>query len=277
MVVKRGRKPSGKIHQEHKVILASIPLDLKDINEILGVKEVGHAKITNKIQLSVDNEDMSDELVKKDKEITKLKSELNELKSKYMKIKHLEDVVSDDGAFTKNQIILKNVVGKSETNQLCYWCCHPFHNVPISLPEYYDTKKEQFRSFGCFCSFNCAHAFNINMDDHKVWERHSLLLKYKNMVFNGDPSSSTITPAPSRHILKVFGGNKTIEQFRKANVAIPKKYIVNIPPTIPFFTVIEEIPKYYSKFQETQKPHRYSIARKKPLPQQSALINSLFS
>ena len=54
-----------------------------------------------------------------------------------------------------------------KTDICCWWCCHKC-DVPLSLPEklYDDT----FHVFGCFCSFNCAAAYNVNLNDYKIWE-----------------------------------------------------------------------------------------------------------
>jgi len=43
---------------------------------------------------------------------------------------------------------------------------------------------------------------------------------------------NTIRPAPSRYLLKMFGGNLTIDEFREAHLKSDKTYILNIPPMI---------------------------------------------
>ena len=44
--------------------------------------------------------------------------------------------------------------------------------------------------------------------------------------------NKNIRPAPSRYILKMFGGNLSIEEFREAHLNNDKTYILNIPPMI---------------------------------------------
>ena len=41
-----------------------------------------------------------------------------------------------------------------------------------------------------------------------------------------------IRPAPSKYLLKMFGGNLTIEEFREAHINSDKTYVLNIPPMI---------------------------------------------
>jgi len=55
-----------------------------------------------------------------------------------------------------------------------------------------------------------------------------------------------IVSAPPKKILKVFGGSKSIEDFRSTRISVPKRYINLLPPSIPFFGVIEEIPVYFA-------------------------------
>ena len=50
------------------------------------------------------------------------------------------------------------------TNIHCWWCCHKFDNPPCQLPEKYYEKK--YHVFGCFCSYNCALSYNLDLDDY---------------------------------------------------------------------------------------------------------------
>ena len=38
--------------------------------------------------------------------------------------------------------------------------------------------------FGCFCSYNCAAAYNLNMNDYNIWNRYSLLKKMYEPFFD---------------------------------------------------------------------------------------------
>lgn len=206
-------------------------------------------------QLPFQDTDMELEhaLDKTTKELSSLKQQYRELEEKFDRFKYLETVVSDNGVIDKEYHITDDVVvdktgkWKKQTDVWCDWCCHPFNTVPVGLPESYCLKAKKFQVRDCFCSFNCAHAYNISLDDHKVWERYALLTRLKNVVFAGtEIENKRIVSAPPKKILNVFGGDKTIEEFRNTRISVPKSYLTRLPPSIPRFTIIEEIPVYYN-------------------------------
>ena len=93
-------------------------------------------------------------------------------------------------------------------SSLCWWCCHTFLNVPIPCVSNYDYKRKRYHLNGVFCSWECASAFTR--------------IKFKSLIdlyrlkkeWTGDASILDI--APSRYILKAFGGYMSIEDFRKS-------------------------------------------------------------
>jgi hypothetical protein len=172
--------------------------------------------------ISFDDSDMELEnaLDKATKELTSLKQQYKDLEGKFDRFKYLETVVSDNGIIDKDYHVIKDAVidgngnWKKETDLWCGWCCHPFKTIPVGLPESYCRKSKKFVVRDCFCSFNCAHAFNISLNDHKVWERYALLTRLKNIIFAGtELENKRIVCAPPRKILNVFGGDKTIDEF----------------------------------------------------------------
>ena len=220
---------------------------------ILKTLRVNSAIILMKV-ISFDDTDMDLEnaLEKTTKELTILKQQYKDLEEKFDRFKYLETVVSDNGVVDKKYHITKDILvdengrWKKQTDIWCDWCCHPFKTIPVGLPESYCRESKKFVVRDCFCSFNCAHAFNISLDDHKVWERFALLNRLKNIIFSGtELENKRIVSAPPKKVLKVFGGDKTIEDLRGTRLSVPKKYINLIPPSVPFFTTIEEIPLYF--------------------------------
>jgi hypothetical protein len=66
--------------------------------------------------------------------------------------------------------------------------------------------------------------------------------------------SNIIRPAPSRYLLKMFGGNLSIEEFREAHLKTDKTYILNIPPMISINTSSEILnTSYLAKLSENKK------------------------
>ncbi|AAR26970.1 FirrV-1-I5 [Feldmannia irregularis virus a] len=117
------------------------------------------------------------------------------------------------------------------TESCCHNCCHPFEGVPVPLPYFYDERKQVYFCSGSFCSWQCAKAYNIQLPvssgkgnrnmyisllAHKTW------VKIMSKTSHGVPHESLktyaftkIDPAPPRETLHMFGGNKTIQQYRE--------------------------------------------------------------
>ena len=128
----------------------------------------------------------------------------------------------------------------SNTSICCYWCCHKFDNAPFGIPVNYT--KSNFDVFGCFCSLECAAAYNFKVQDNvdEMWERYNLInLLHRKLELNG----KVVKPAPDRLALKMFGGHLDIEEFRhffKSN----KLVNVNFPPMSSLTQQIEEVNEY---------------------------------
>jgi hypothetical protein len=96
------------------------------------------------------------------------------------------------------------------TNVSCFWCCHGFSNTPLGIPTKYSGGK--FHVVGCFCSLECAAAYNFYSNElrHDIWESYSLI----NLLSRTIQYKDTIRMAPPRHALKMFGGYMDIYEFR---------------------------------------------------------------
>lgn len=121
------------------------------------------------------------------------------------------------------------------TNIVCWWCTYEFDNLPFFMPDKYE--KGIFYVFGCFCSCNCALAYNIDMTDYRVMIRDTLI---KEMYRQITKSKSIIQISPKRELLKKFGGILTIEEFRNSTFLLDKQYKMLFPPTIPLLLSITE-------------------------------------
>ena len=127
-------------------------------------------------------------------------------------------------------------VWPESTNIACWWCCHSFKNVPCSLPEYYI--KGKFYVDGCFCSFNCAAAYNFRLGDANVWERYSLLQHMHKILLQ--TKITKIPLAPPVQSLTMFGGYLSIEEFRENFHKNDKMYSLIKPPLVSILSKIEE-------------------------------------
>jgi len=130
--------------------------------------------------------------------------------------------ISCDNEYYQNNCFNKN-------NSSCFWCCHSIDNH-YGMTYNYDTINDTFYTIGSFCSLQCANAYNFstNSGSDKVWEINSWI----QMIARRFGIINTIRPAPSKYLLKMFGGNLSIEEFREAHINNDKTYILNIPPMI---------------------------------------------
>lgn len=120
---------------------------------------------------------------------------------------------------------------------LCWWCCHPFDNVPAFLPVSVQLDVQrgigQAIFTGNFCSWNCVKRYATLLE-----ERGKLpdgcyyigLLAYLT-VCKGEPCEGGdihelglcdciqtykgVKPVPSRETLQSFGGGVTIDEYRR--------------------------------------------------------------
>lgn len=119
----------------------------------------------------------------------------------------------------------------------CFWCCHTFNNRPVVLP-IRDTG-EYLQVTGNFCSPECASAylFDMRQDSHTRWEQLALLYRVYGEACNGK-----IHPAPSRNILKLFGGNLSITDYRNLIRSHKVRMDVHLPPMVSILATMDTKP-----------------------------------
>uniref|UniRef100_A0A6C0J8Z8 MYM-type domain-containing protein n=1 Tax=viral metagenome TaxID=1070528 RepID=A0A6C0J8Z8_9ZZZZ len=224
---KRGRKPKNKV----------------SINTTLTNKE---NPIITHLPINIDNDD--DIFIKnidsKDIQIKKLKEKVNQL------MNELDNSIINDELYNISSNDLEN------DNINCWWCRHSYTTPTVCLPEYYF--KEQFYTFGNFCSYNCALSYNINLNDDNIFKRSSLLYYFYKKTYN---ITLKIVQSPSWKVLKKYGGVLSISEFRKNFVSNDYEYNYIKPPMI---SRIYQIEKILTKPTKKAK-NEYVLKRSKPL------------
>jgi len=129
----------------------------------------------------------------------------------------------------------KNNEWPLSTSVNCFWCCHTFDTPPVGLPcKYYNNR---FYVTGCFCSLECASAFNImQLKDSNLEERNNLI----NYLSHKMGYDTIVKCAPPREMLKIFGGSMDIDEFRSYN-NVNKSIQINFPPMTVLINQFEEI------------------------------------
>jgi hypothetical protein len=139
-----------------------------------------------------------------------------------------------------NNVLLKDLVNSSNwsilTDYWCLWDCHSFDTQPIGIPVKY--KNNKFNVVGCFCSLECAVAYNFycNENNYNVWENYNLI----NMLSNAIDYKPQVNAALSRKCLNVFGGNLDISSFREKSF-LNKQYNILQYPMVSLVEHVEEI------------------------------------
>ena len=250
---KRGRKPKNKITDivNHKIeikseeepLIAHLSINMKDIME-------NNEDSTSTVieEDSINNYSESDSIFLKPEKVTKTKksqcietsysdsvNEIEKLENEMLKLKLKVLKLSK-----KNDIEVVKTCFEKDTK--CWWCKNSFDTPSVGLPEVYFQNK--FHCIGNFCSYNCALAYNIDSNDN-VWKKTSLLNLLYHKTYSGN---SKITSAPHWMQLKDFGGNLTIEEFRKNSIVNNNDYTLLHPP---LETRVHIFEKDFKKVQNT--------------------------
>jgi len=161
----------------------------------------------------------------KDNDVTVVPEPLKEPIVYWSRKKYKIDKKYIDKEIDKDKLILECLKWPLKTDILCFNCCHSFDGVPVPLPTIYDKKRKIYFCHGNFCSWQCSKAYNINemptagqgnrnmnisLLSRQMWSNYKSEKSTGNTVY-----SIPIDPAPRRSELKVFGGTKTIEEYRR--------------------------------------------------------------
>lgn len=200
---------------------------------------------------------------------------LAQLKSKLEKYENKDKLDKSTKIHNNKLNLISSISGKKvvikKTNVWCWWDCHPFNNLPCFLVDSYHNNT--YYVIGCFCSYNCALAYNLYyIKDSKIYQRKSLTLKlYREMYGLTMEDTIDIKEAPPRENLEAFGGDKSIDGFRRSFVFVNKEYIVFLPPIRPINMIIEE--RNIDEVDDNDKD--LVIKRSKPLAKKRSVISSM--
>ena len=151
----------------------------------------------------------------------------------------------------------------------CWWCCHSFDGIPLSMPYKYDEKRNKFHTLGIFCSWSCMKSYTI--DKYGVNKGGLIcgnIVMMRRKMFN---QLGHVKPAPNRFRLVEFGGDLTIEKFRE-NATVDKQAppsSVGVVDTEPFTDVSIPFISNTKKMEEINKSNlknnALKLKRNKPL------------
>jgi hypothetical protein len=180
---------------------------------------------------------------------------------------------------------MKDILSRTRTptygaTSACMWCCHPFPWKASVLPVSYDAYENMYTCEGHYCSPECALSYlynDIALSDVSRWSRHALLSDLYRSIY----TNKILTPAPHRHMLRMFGGPLDIEQFREYVANSEDMIAVQLPPLrlhVPSMNVqgpIRDVKKFVSLSQETvdKASKELRLRRTKPVHQTGATLD----
>ena len=151
----------------------------------------------------------------------------------------------------------------------CFWCCHPVTHTKVGLPIRYDAMNDTYVTMGCFCSYECAAAYNFDhyQGTDRMWEINSWIQIFADKMGLDTP----IRPAPSRYTLQMFGGPMNIHEFRAVHKNHDRLVLCNIPPLITVMPQTESVNTSYMTphidVDRLQQAHEKLLTRKKTILQ----------
>lgn len=234
---KRGRKPKtvinttdNPVYLPHDNLIIHLPIKSSDVSDMLNINYIKN----NGRDLSPEPYDVENNFAYI-KENKKVDSIINPHVKKQLplfinnNIKLINTSIEFYNSKTKERL-------PETTYQHCQWCTCSFDTPPISLP--LSRINNKFYVTGCFCTFNCALAYNYDKYQSTKWENSALLHLLYKMIHN---KYTKILPAPPKELLKIYGGPLTIEEYRHNLETNKNTYSVLQPPIISIIPLVEEI------------------------------------
>ena len=139
-----------------------------------------------------------------------------------------EDTCNVKKHSSKDLKIYTNSIDSSEnslkiTNKRCFNCHHSFNNPPFFLPFDYSSTLNRYKLYGNFCSPNCVKSYGAS---NKIFENKTYLIgQFYRQLFG---PNFKIKPAPSIYNLKDYGGEMSIEEFRKSSYTNSRYTLYNL-------------------------------------------------
>jgi hypothetical protein len=206
------------------------------------LKGIDHKNIIERYSLSIAKDEKSSGVTK-----------ISELNSKKDANSFIDDIKTDKKYIITMLDYLSNQQLPKKTDLHCWWCRHPFDTVPVGCPlkyvptqiekKYYSeihkenytilhnissltisklnipkdsTTGNYYETDGIFCSFNCCLSFIQDNGKNPIYvQSRTLLGKIYTELYDTPPLPPyDIKPAPHWRLLKQYGGNMTIQDFK---------------------------------------------------------------
>ncbi|AGE51277.1 MYM-type zinc finger with FCS sequence motif [Paramecium bursaria Chlorella virus CVG-1] len=139
----------------------------------------------------------------------------------------LDDLITSWNRILTISNIQKDTVKVTEkvvvASKLCWHCCHSWEGETLEYPFSYDNRSGHFKTGGQFCSWECIKGYGRDTMSRVLSGVHQVNIRHYRKMLTG--KSDMVTPAPSRLVLKAFGGHMTIEEYRAHTRS--EDYVIN--------------------------------------------------
>lgn len=183
-----------------------------------------------------------------------------------------DQLVNDTAKLISLPEVFSKGIWPEKTNIKCWWCTLSFESVPCFIPTKMVNGK--YTVLGCFCSFNCAMAYNLYTLEQNQHDRlrKCALLNSLYYEIHGEPKE--ILPSPPKETMIMYGGKLTVEQYRNlvkdCNVS---SYKIIYPPISGLSFQLEDISKNSSG---TRSKTGYVLERSTPPPNNRKKVTKKF-
>jgi hypothetical protein len=164
-----------------------------------------------------------------------------------------KDLIINSGVRRKFQPLLQLYANSwpTHTPYACWYDCHKFDTTPVGIPQM--MVDDTFYCYGNFCSYNCAMRYLLPDDEDDFAQLQTTtdrfvkddlsdkiqLLELLCHMETGLDFAESIKLAPKRLTLQLFGGVKSIDEFRN-NFTTHTTYHMFRSPMVPISYQMEE-------------------------------------
>jgi hypothetical protein len=129
--------------------------------------------------------------------------------------KPIDTIVFSDDVTIK---LFASPINKARGHVRCWYCrtIIPQDWCPLGIPIKYIEKTKQFVTEGIVCSFNCMCGYVQENHNFRYKDSGHLIYMLYRRIFNCHVPTIDILPSPSWKLLKEYGGNMDIDEYRKA-------------------------------------------------------------
>lgn len=113
----------------------------------------------------------------------------------------------------------------------CMWDGQKFTGEAWGIP--YKLVNDEYKTYGSFASPEaaCAYLFAQKISDTSLWDRYYLLNDMYSRACG--KLGSKVKPAAPKEIMRIYGGQYSVEEYRELCLNYRKHVVVNMPPMIP--------------------------------------------